>query len=187
VHINPEAIRASRRKVWRPLSSFAYPTQQLEHDLHRNYPSHLVSQLHKTFRDVGYTAFSGLLSISDETVMNMEISTITLTTNQAAYVGAIHTLVKQLWDVNLDRRSLQDAVNAELTDLYANWAVTVRLFRDPGPVAYQFIYDRPGVGFFKDLLVVAGFSSFPTTKLPWPRANTPTRLAHDFRTAAAGI
>ena len=141
VHINAEAIQESKRKTWRQLSSFTYPSQRLEHDLKANYPGHLTVQLHRTFREAGYTAFTGILSIAEETVMNMEISSITLTTNQAPYLGAIHTSLKQLWDVNRDRLALQSAINAELKDLYDNWVVSVRIARDPGPIAYQFMYD----------------------------------------------
>ena len=141
VHINQETIQASKRKVWRPLSTFTYPSQSIEHDLATNYPGHLIVQLHKTFRDAGYTEFTGMIRIADETLMNKKFSSVTLTTNQAGYVGAIHNSVKQLWDIERDRLALQNALNAELRDLHSNWIVDVRVFRDPGPIAYHFVYD----------------------------------------------
>jgi hypothetical protein len=141
VHINQETMQASKRKLWRSLSTFTYPSQRLEHDLATNYAGHLTIQLHKTFRDAGYMTFTGMISMADENLMNMEFSSVTLTTNQAGYVGAIHNSVKQLWDIKQDRLALQNALNTELRDLHSNWIVDVRVFRDPGPIAYQFVYD----------------------------------------------
>jgi hypothetical protein len=124
VHINQETMQASKRKLWRSLSTFTYPSQRLEHDLATNYAGHLTIQLHKTFRDAGYMTFTGMISMADENLMNMEFSSVTLTTNQAGYVGAIHNSVKQLWDIKQDRLALQNALNTELRDLHSNWKIS---------------------------------------------------------------
>jgi hypothetical protein len=144
VHINRDAVQAWKRKTWRPLAIFAYPSSRLEHDLSTNYFAHLVLQLHRTFREAGYTTFTGLIGIHTETIANEHVSVITLTTNQPRYVNAIHIAVKQLWNANADGPALRRATNSELQDLYTNWLVNVRLSPDPGPIAYEFVYDPEG-------------------------------------------
>ena len=142
VRISPDAILALKRKTWLPLSTFTYPSTQVEHDFQHTYAAHLITQLHRTFRATGYTAFTGILSIAHQTVNNVGYSAVSLTTHRAEYIRAIHASVKDLSDVkNPHRVALQHALNAELNDLYSSWNIAVSLYSDPGPIAYKFIYD----------------------------------------------
>ncbi|MFY9558777.1 MAG: hypothetical protein WAQ52_00950 [Terriglobales bacterium] len=141
VIIKQEIIQAAKRKTWRPLAVFSYPTQNLEHDLPTNYQAHLALQMHKIFKSKGYTQFTGIITIRTQNVSNLQVAVINLVTNQHAYVGAIHNAVKQLWDVNRDRVALQNALNTELKELYQDWTIDICLFSDARPVAYRFTYD----------------------------------------------
>jgi hypothetical protein len=147
VVINPIFIQQHhevKRKIWRELIQFDYPSQTLDHDLSGNYAAHLIVQLHRTFRDTGYTEFTSLISLATKSVMDNEVWVISLLSHQAKFVGAIHSAVRVLWNANPDRAAFQEALNDELRQLFAQWNIHCELSRDRGPVAYRFIYDPDG-------------------------------------------
>lgn len=142
VILQQDAIRAATRKTWRSLSQFVYPSQNLGLDIQKNFPGHLIAQLHETFRGAGYTIFSGIISIAPQTkISGIEFSSITLISNQPKYLGAIQASVAQMWNEELDRKALQEELNSQLRDLYQNWTVRVKIHNIEEPVAYEFIYD----------------------------------------------
>lgn len=148
VHIKEETIQASKRKVWRPLSIVGFLSGQLERDLTLNYPAHLLLELHRTFRDAGYTRFTGLIRIPNRVLDGTEHTVIELTTHRADYVGSMRNLMKRRWDENLDQRALMDEMNDTLLNLQNTWDVNVRLIPDKDFVAYDFVYDPDGRSIF---------------------------------------
>jgi hypothetical protein len=147
VVLNHESARQAdekKRRTWRALSSFKYPTQDLDHDLRVNFGSHLVFHLHRTFLGTGYTSFTSLIEIDDSVVAGMPVTVINLISQYAGFTGAVREGVKSLHDVSRDRVALQQEENSELLFLQRNWAVSIALLSTPGLVAYDFVHDPEG-------------------------------------------
>src|ERR1700735_2029272 len=68
--INADAIlreEARKKKTWRPLSHFVYPSQRLERDLETNLVVHLGYNLYEIFSSRKYTHFTSTIDIAEET------------------------------------------------------------------------------------------------------------------------
>src|SRR6266850_3996108 len=119
-----------KRKTWRSLSVLGYPTLAPDKDLSTNYPAHLVFQLHRTFREVGYTDFTSVVSISTKTTDDEEVTTIALSSHMARYLGAIDSTLRELWSGRSEARATQDQMNSDLRTLFNTWRVNVDLTAD---------------------------------------------------------
>ena len=135
-----EQAKETKRKVWRQLSSFRYPTQDFIHDLRTNFPAHLIFQLRRTFQQTGYAEFTSLIEIAKVG----SVPVINLITQYAHYAGPLHSLVKKLWDTSVDRRALQEEENGELRFLQQNWNVSASLLPTDGITPYTFLFDPDG-------------------------------------------
>jgi hypothetical protein len=135
----------NKKRIWRPLSRFTYPTQDFSHDFTNNFPAHLIFHLHRTFRDAGYTEFTSLIKIETFTQGNVSGQAIQLVSQHAKYIGGMFAGVKKLWDVAQDRAALQNEQNAELMHLQKNWSVFVNLLPIAGTVPYRFVHDTEGL------------------------------------------
>jgi hypothetical protein len=139
------STQESRATLWRPLSSFKYPTQNFEHDFSVNFAAHLVFHLHRTFRSTGYTKFTSLIETDETTVSNVPVTVINLISQYARYTGAIRTGVKRLWDASEDRVALQEEQKTELISLQKTWSVNVKVVPvRHGIIGYDFVYDPDG-------------------------------------------
>lgn len=139
-----------RRKTWRRLSRFHYPSTEFGYDLVNRIPTHLIVQLHRTFREEGYTEFTGLITTTRiETPMLAKIeanvsddySVFQLLSHQTQYIGALHRDLRLLWSESPDGFALQDALNSDARYLTDNWSTRHGPWLMAGRDAYQFIYD----------------------------------------------
>lgn len=147
INVSQEAVEQAyqkKQKNWRRLSYFLYPTDNFQRDFATNFPGHLLFNLHRTFRDNGYTEFNSLIEIQQTSSNEFSGFTIRLISQHPRFVSAIHRMVKRLWDVNEDRATIQNDMNAELIYLQKNWLVTLLMQPVLGITAYQFIYDPKG-------------------------------------------
>lgn len=160
IYISAEAVdqglQRAARKQWKPLTTFTYPTRNFAHDFEINFPGNLIFNLHRSFRDRGYTRFTSLLNVNRDPESVAEFfldapakdsgGVLKLVSQQGRYLGAINTTLRQLWDrtdeAAIERaRVLQQEVRNELVHLTQRWAVEVELLPQPGITAYEFTYD----------------------------------------------
>jgi hypothetical protein len=135
-------FKEARKKTWRDLASFIYPSVDLATDIRRSYSAQLVGHLHRTFRATGYTRFSSLVHIQETQVDAQRAFRVILQSQHAGYVGNIQTLLKQLWDENNPERvALQEAFRAEVQELASKWQLDLELSAEYSLTAYDFVYD----------------------------------------------
>jgi len=148
INVSQEAVEHAKeikKKTWRPLSYFPYPTTNLDHDLAKSFPASLIFNLHQTFRDCGYTEFDSVISINSLKSESFSGTSVTLITQHARYTGELTKILKKLWGMGEDRSALQDEMNAVLIDLQKHWSVGFKLSSAPeSTTAYHFVYDPEG-------------------------------------------
>lgn len=143
----------TRRKRWRPLGRFDYPTTELEYDVVNRIPGHLVAQLHRTFREEGYTEFTSTIatgplesSMSGESIEadGKELAGFVLRSHQSRYAGALLNAVKILWGASPEGKAFQDGLNSDLLYLSENWVLTCGPWYKNNLWPYHFVYDPDG-------------------------------------------
>lgn len=147
VHVNGEVILASKRKTWRPLSIFTYPSDNIFHDLSRNYLGLLLSSFHEAFESQTYVEFTGLIHVSatTETYGGVSFSRIQLISNQPTYMSAIERKAHRILASDATAQlAARREINEQFREFSKNWTVQAQLLPETNLVAYRFIYDSSG-------------------------------------------
>lgn len=137
----------NRRKRWRELEMFSYPTWNLERDISTNYPVHLIVALHRVFAKHGYTTFTSEVAVEDRENAEGPYQAITLISHQIRFVGELRMLLTSLWSDNRtreERQGIQEQENQESIALQKDWQLDLRFAQTKGKLPYEFLYDPDG-------------------------------------------
>ena len=142
-----QQYKENKRKQWRSLELFRYPTWNLEHDLAINYPIHLIVALHRAFANQGYTTFTSDIEISDQSGPDGAHADITLISHQIRFLAEIRSILTCVWDEQRpreERQAVQEQERAEALALQKSWQLDYGFSPSKGIVAYEFTYDPDG-------------------------------------------
>ena len=135
-------------KKWRQLAEHNYPADELNHYWLSRYLSQQVLHLNRTFKGSGYNDFVGVLRFTKVESEGDKIPVICLISHESRFIGAIRSSFIILHSTTVDiqsRKTYQDELNAELSDLIATWAVNVNIrpdtIADEDLIPLHFIYD----------------------------------------------
>jgi hypothetical protein len=144
INVTLDAIRenqALKRKRWRPLYHYHYPSLEFERDLATNLPAHLAYNLYRTHLKDGYTDFTSAIEINDELIDGQSGKSFNLYTQDARFVGAIDKMVRKLRSGDDDAAQLQQSMNETLIQLQKEWSLRVQLQTNRSAWPYRFLLD----------------------------------------------